>query len=108
MDEDVVVFNAISESTNKLTKEKEVLSNYTQSMKFRDLIELQKEPQLSVINLTFEMLFDMRTPLEFVPIIYQEKSSLQTHHLLIFSFDKMKIVRRTSLLSNLQIRKTLK
>jgi len=51
---------------------------------------------------------DSRTQLDFVPLIYQERSSKETHHLVVFDVNRMEISRHYSLLSNVTIRDHLR
>jgi len=78
-------------------------------MTFKQLIDFQKEnTQTWLINLGFEKCLDMRSSIDFLPIIYQERSAIRTHHLLIFDIEKMRVVRQTSIISNLSVRNHLR
>lgn len=77
-------------------------------MTFKDLIDLQKQPQPWLVNLGFEKCMDSRTLLDFVPLIYQERSSQETHHLIVFDVNRMQVSRHYSLLSNLGFRNRLR
>lgn len=57
-------------------------------MTFRELIELQKQPQNWLVKLGFEKCMDNRTQLDFVPLIYQERSTNESHHLVVYDVNK--------------------
>ena len=69
---DVVIFK----ENDFLAEDQQVLRNYTQMMSFHDLVELQKLPQRGNINLTFEKVYDNRSSIRFIPLIYQEKKNV--------------------------------
>jgi len=50
----------------------------------------------------------MRTQIDFLPFIYQEKKSLATHHLLLLDVNSMQIFGSECINSNLEIRKYLR
>lgn len=77
-------------------------------MHFRELVELQTEKQEHHLHLTMETLFDMRQKIEFLPLIYQERKSLATHHLIVLDVNSMQVVGKTCINSNLEIRKCLR
>lgn len=105
MDKEITVF-VNNEYNNK--NEKGNLAAYTQTMPFKDLIELQKQPQPWLVKLGFEKCMDSRTLLDFVPLIYQERSNQESHHLIVFDVNKMQISRHYSLLSNISVRKHIR
>ena len=74
-------------------KESEILPKYSREMTFKELIDMQKEEQTWNINLTFELCYDNRSNINFIPFIYQEKKSLMTHHLCVFDIEKMRVVK---------------
>lgn len=102
---EVTVFNdnAFSGQT-----EDDVLIDYTTDMTYEDLINHNQKGQDNLINLTFEKLIDHFTHLDFVPLIYQKKGVLNSHHLLMFDIYQMKVVKQVCLISNLGLRKHLR
>ena len=74
-------------------------------MLFSGLIDLQKKPQRGNINLTFEKVYDNRSNIRFIPLIYQEKKSVTTHHFIVYDVELQEIVRHASVLSSLELRK---
>lgn len=98
----------ITENDFKSIKDSESLKKYTQDMTFKELIDFQKEEQTWNINLTFEICFDNRSCINFIPFIYQEKKSLQTHHLLIFDIEKMMVTKHHCINTNKVARKFLR
>jgi hypothetical protein len=76
-------------------------------MTLRELILKQKEYTAANIHLTFEKCYDNNSNLDFIPIIYQDKRSQTSHHLIIFDAQKMKVVRHSIILSSLEMRKVL-
>ena len=92
MDENVTI---ILQNKFKGENEQENLGAYTQNMTYRDLLEVQRGPQQWLINLNFEKLVDHRPNIDFVPFIYQEKSSVKTHRFCVFDIHKMRVVKHT-------------
>lgn len=90
------------------SKESEICQKYTQEMPFKELIDKQKLPQTCNINLTFELCYDNKSNINFIPFIYQEKKSLQTHHLCVFDIEKMMVIKHTCINSNKNCRKFLR
>jgi hypothetical protein len=85
------------------------LRAYTQAMTFKDLLDLQaSEHQDYLINLTFEKIVDMKNYMEFIPLIYQEKSSVTTHHLVMFDIHKMRVVKHQNINSSMALRNRLR
>ena len=78
-------------------------------MTFKDLISKQKD-ELSgySVHLTFESVYDNRSNLDFIPIIYQDRNSITSHHLIVFDCYYLKVVRHTMIASTLVLRKELK
>ena len=99
---------------NKFDQDKETdnLAAYTKKMTFKEFLDEMKDkaenPEPHVLKLTFEKCMDNRTNIDFLPIIYQEKSSINTHHFIVYDVFKMKIVRHCSLRGNLEIRELLR
>ena len=81
---------------------------YTTTMTIRELISKQKDETTCNLHLIFEKCYDNRSNVDFIPIIYQDKRSLTTHHLIIFDAQKMVVVRHTNILSTLPLRKVLR
>mmetsp|Transcript_38034 Transcript_38034/g.58063 ORF Transcript_38034/g.58063 Transcript_38034/m.58063 type:complete len:140 (-) Transcript_38034:2658-3077(-) len=77
-------------------------------MSFEDLINLQKEPQEEFVHLTFELVQDNKTALEFVPVIYQLRGDIHSNYLLMFDAEHMHVVYKTCVNSNLAIRSYIK
>lgn len=75
-----------------MTKETDNLQAYTKKITFRELIEVQKQPQSWLINLSFEKVFDLKSNVDFIPIVYQERSLIKTHSLLVFDINKMQVI----------------
>lgn len=50
----------------------------------------------------------MKFSSEFVPIIYQERMNVSTHHLLVFDVHKMKVVKQQNINSNMAMRSRLR
>lgn len=71
------------------------LKGFTKNMKYRELISkvhvVTYEPQQ--VNLQFELVLDMRSKMNFVPIIYQNSSAVDSHCLIIFDVANMNIVK---------------
>lgn len=103
-DQDVYIIK----DNDMLGSDEVVHKKYIQQALFRELLEIQKDKQDHHINLTFETLYDMRTPLEFMPFIYQEKKSLATHHMLLLDINSMQISGSECINSNLEIRRFLR
>jgi hypothetical protein len=90
---------------------KEILGNITRQMSFKELIEYQKETgksNLDCVHLTFETLYDMQANIEFIPFIYQDKTKQDSHSLLIMDVEKLQVVQKTCINSNLEIRKYIR
>lgn len=86
-----------------------ILSAYTKEMTFNQFLSEMKGPQATHhLNFTFEQCLDNRTDLDCLPIIYQEKSSLSSHHLIVFDIFKQRVVRHSNLRGNLNVRKLLR
>ena len=54
------MITVITPSTFEGTK-KEILESFTRHMTFKELIDFQKDPQHTLVNLTFETLYDMQS-----------------------------------------------
>lgn len=54
--------------------------------------------------MTFEKVYDNRSSIRFIPMIYQEKKGVQTHHFLVYDVELQQIVRHASVLSSLELR----
>jgi len=97
---------------NKFDKdEQHIVNDYTRKMTFYELVKEQKDlngQQPYNLYLIFEKIYDNKSNINFIPIIYQEKKSISTHHLIIFDVDKMCVVRHASILPNLEKRKCLR
>ena len=95
---------------NKFDQEKEDdnLKAYTKKMTFQEFLDEMKNPQQHILKLTFEKCIDNRTNIDFLPMIYQERSSINTHHLIVYDIRKMKIVRHCNLRGNLEVRDLLR
>ena len=50
----------------------------------------------------------MQKKLDYMPFLYQEKKSLASHHLLVLDINKMSIVGKICINSNLKIRQYLR
>lgn len=98
----------ITENSFKGTKDSEILKEYTQEMSFKELIDYQKEDQSWNINLTFETCYDNRACINFIPFIYQEKKSLQTHNMCIFDIEKMMVTKHHCINTNKVARRFLR
>jgi hypothetical protein len=62
-----------------------------------------------LINLSFERVVDNKVSnIEFIPIIYQKQNDTKSHTLLMLNINTMKIVKQTSLISNLGLRANLR
>jgi len=81
-----------------------VLEDYTEHMTFGDLQRRQQEPQQGAVHLTFERVFDNRSNLRFIPLIYQTKTSITSAHLIVFDTELEQVVRHASVLSALELR----
>lgn len=87
------------------TKVAEHLKAYTQKMTFKELSSKQKDEFAAYnVHLTFEKCYDNRSNIDFIPIIYQDKSSQRSHHLIIFDAERLKVVRHTMIVSTLPLR----
>lgn len=96
-----------------LGNDETVYGKYIEQAKFRELLDQQRDQkgtnkQNHHIHLTFETLYDNRTPIDFLPFIYQEKRSLATHHLLLLDINSMQIFGSECINSSLEIRKWLR
>ena len=106
MEREVVVF--MNNEFKFTDNESDHLPNYTSKMPFKQLIDLQKMEQHWLVSLGFEKCMDNRTELDFVPIIYQERGSLESHHLIVYDVNTQSVIRHYSLLSNIDIRKKIR
>lgn len=82
----------ITENKFNAKKEEDIIKGYTKRMKFDDLEREQNDPnieQTHAIYLIFEKIFDNKSHIDFIPIIYQEKKSIKTHHLILYDVEKM-------------------
>lgn len=61
-----------------------------------------------MVNLGFEKCMDNKAYLNFVPLIYQERSNYQSHHVIVFDVNRFEVSRHFSLLSNINIRNHLR
>jgi hypothetical protein len=87
------------------TKVAEHLKAYTQRMTFRELISKQKDEFTAYnIHLTFEKCYDNKEAIDFIPIIYQDKHTQTSHHLIIFDAERLRVVRHTMIVSTMQLR----
>ena len=82
-----------------------VLLQYTESMCFEDLLNRQMEPQRGNIHLTFEKVFDNRANIRFIPMVYQEKKSVQSHHFIVYDVELQRVIRHAKVISSLELRK---
>jgi len=80
----------------KQKEERTVLQRYTKTMTYADLLSYQQKPQRYHVHLTFETCIDMKENIDFIPVVYQERSKAQSHHLLIFDIFKREFVEMTS------------
>lgn len=88
-----------------------IYQKYLKICQFRELVERHENKlykQDHHIHLTFETLYDMRQSIEFLPFIYQEQKTLNSHQLLVLDINTMQIVGKTCINSNLEIRKYLR
>lgn len=92
-------------SENKFEfEDHKVLDDYTRHITFGDLCDIQKKPQDGQVHLTFEKVYDNRSNLRFIPLIYQSKNTSDTAHFLVYDTEKEQIVRHSSILSSLELR----
>jgi hypothetical protein len=77
--------------------EQEKLKSYTKTITFKDFLEEMKQPQEYFLHLTFERCMDNRTEIDFLPIIYQEKSNIASHRMLMYDVIKQRVTRHTHL-----------
>ena len=87
---------------------KTILESFTRDMTFKDLIEFQKEPQNNYVHLTFETLYDMQAQIQFIPFIYQDRKIKESHSLLVFDVEQMRVVQKSCINSNLELRKYIR
>lgn len=109
MDKEITVF--MNNKYENVTNEEKNLEAYTDNMLFKELINLQgrqEESENWMVNIGFEKVMDNRTLIDFVPLIYQERSTQDSHHFIVFDVNSMKVVRHYSLLSNISIRKRIR
>lgn len=85
-------------------EDRRVLEDYTRRMTFGDLQTLQKHPQQGQVHLTFEKVYDNRSNLRFVPLIYQSKSNHAAGHFIVYDTELEQVVRHSSILSALELR----
>lgn len=85
------------------------LRAYTQSMTFKHLLDIQATSHQDwLINLTFERVIDMKNLNDFVPMIYQERAKVSSHHLVVFDLHKMRVVKHQNINSNMALRGRLR
>ena len=66
----------ICENDFRGEKESEIVLKYSQERKLKEITDMMKEEQNHNINLTFELCYDNKSNINFIPFIYQEKKSL--------------------------------
>jgi hypothetical protein len=89
----------------------DIVKDYTKKTNFRQLEASQNDrmfEQSSSILLTFEKIFDNKSHIDFIPIIYQEKGSMDSHHIILFDVERMEVVRHAVTLPNMEMRKCMR
>lgn len=86
-----------------------VCDKYSDVIRFEELVDYQSNhPQKGHLNLTFQMCQDNKTQLEFVPFIYQERKTIDTHSFCIFNIESMRVVKSDCILPHMKLRKYLR
>lgn len=87
---------------------KEILQSFTRDMTFKELTEYQNDHTDTYIHITLETLYDMQAVIEFIPFIYQDRNNQASHNLLVLDLEKMQVVQKTCINSNLEMRKYIR